>query len=78
MTEQRLFSIEDAAVYLGISPRSIRSFIAASRLPTIRLGRRVLLDKEQLDVWITSQECVAENSRGHRDFEAVLRPAPDL
>ena len=58
MPEQRLFSIEEAAAYLGISPRSVRTFIAASRLPTIRLGRRVLLDREQLDKWIASQERV--------------------
>jgi len=64
MAEQRLFSIEEAAVYLGISPRSIRTFIAAARLPAIRLGRRVLLDKEQLDQWISSQERFVANERG--------------
>ncbi len=61
MTERRLFSIEEAAVYLGLSPRSIRTFISASRLQAIRLGRRVLLDKEQLDAWIASQEPAAAN-----------------
>jgi len=62
MTEPRLFSIEQAALYLGISPRSIRTFVATAQLPAIRLGRRVLLDREQLDRWIASQSACAVRS----------------
>jgi excisionase family DNA binding protein len=78
MTEQRLFSIEEAAAYLGISPRSVRTFIASSQLPAIRLGRRVLLDKEQLDKWIASQDaCRRHCRRSPKPLETmtVERPA---
>jgi excisionase family DNA binding protein len=74
MAEQRLLSIEEAAVYLGISPRSIRTFIADTRLPAIRLGRRVLLDKEQLDKWIACQDRVAAAAGDHQELETVLAP----
>jgi excisionase family DNA binding protein len=66
MTDRRLYSIEDAAAYLGVSPRSVRGFITAARFPEIRLGRRVLLDKKALDRWIATQGRMAPGSR-HRE-----------
>jgi excisionase family DNA binding protein len=53
--ERRLLSIEHAAHYLGISPRAVRTYIATARLPIVRLGRRVLLDREVLDQLIREQ-----------------------
>jgi excisionase family DNA binding protein len=46
---ERLLSVEQAALYLGVRPRTIRKWIATGRLPVTRLGRRVLLDKQLLD-----------------------------
>lgn len=46
---QRLYSVDEAATYLGISPWTVREMIWRGDLACIRLGRRVLLDLQDLD-----------------------------
>lgn len=48
----RLLSVSDAAVYLGRSSASVRQMIFYGELPVIRHGRRVHLDKKDLDAFI--------------------------
>lgn len=45
----RLFSVEQAASYLGISKRQIHNFIARGLLHPVRLDRRVRLDRAEID-----------------------------
>jgi len=53
---QRLLSIIDAATYLGVSTRMVRTWTSTGRLPIIRFGRRVLLGRMVLDRFIETQE----------------------
>lgn len=46
---RRYASIDDAAAYVGLNPRTIRRWIAAGRLPGYRLGRLVRVDLNELD-----------------------------
>lgn len=47
---QRFVSLEEAAEYLGLSPRTIRRFIAAGRLTAYRAGPRLLrIELAELD-----------------------------
>jgi len=50
----RLLTIQEAAEYLGLSPRSVagRGWRMKNRLPAIKVGRSVRFDKEALDRWI--------------------------
>lgn len=55
---KRLYSIEDAAVYLSISPWTVRSLIHNGKLKRVSFSRRVLIDKADLDKLIDSnKEC---------------------
>jgi excisionase family DNA binding protein len=47
-----LLSVKDAGVYLGRSEQSIQHLIFDRELPVVRVGRRVHLDRRDLDVWI--------------------------
>jgi excisionase family DNA binding protein len=47
-----LLSVKDAGVYLGRSEQSIQHLIFQKELPVIRAGRRVHLDRKDLDAWI--------------------------
>ena len=47
-----LLSVKDAAVYLGRSEQSIQHLIFSRELPVVRVGRRVHLDRRDLDLWI--------------------------
>lgn len=47
-----LLSVKDAAIYLGRSEQSIQHLIFSHELPVVRVGRRVHLDRRDLDLWI--------------------------
>ncbi|OZC76363.1 hypothetical protein CH282_26150 [Rhodococcus sp. 06-418-1B] len=51
---KRLRSIEFAADYLGVDPRTIRNYIADGRLPAWRMGPRLVkVDENDLDSLLT-------------------------
>jgi excisionase family DNA binding protein len=47
-----LLDIGQAGTYLGRTAKSIEHLVAAKELPTVRIGRRVHLDRRDLDKWI--------------------------
>jgi len=40
MPHSQFVSLDEAAEYLGVTPRSIRRYIAEGRLPGYRLGKK--------------------------------------
>jgi excisionase family DNA binding protein len=61
---QRLLTIKEAGAYLALGPWRIRSLIYRGELPYIRLGRRLLVDLNDLDALIDSKrECVRQSRR---------------
>ena len=50
--KKRLYSVPEAAEYLGRSVWSIRELIWNGSIPCVRMGRRVHLDIIDLDNWI--------------------------
>ena len=50
--KKRLYSVPEAATYLGRSVWSVRELIWNGSLPSVRMGRRVHLDIIDLDRWI--------------------------
>jgi len=49
---KRLYSIPEAAHYLGRSPWSVRRLVWSGELPEVRAGRRVHLDIKDMDAFI--------------------------
>jgi excisionase family DNA binding protein len=47
-----LYSVAEAATYLGRTPQSLQHLIADKALPVVRVGRRVHLHRKDLDAWI--------------------------
>jgi excisionase family DNA binding protein len=50
--EPRLMSVNEAAAYIGRTPKALRHMIAAGAVPDVREGSRVHLDRADLDQWI--------------------------
>ena len=50
--QKRLYSINEAATYLGRSVWSVRELIWDGKLPCVKVGRRIHLDIIDLDQWI--------------------------
>jgi excisionase family DNA binding protein len=57
-TERLTLSVVDAARACGISERTVRELIARGDLPVVRIGRRVLIVRTQLEAWL-SEHAVA-------------------
>lgn len=47
-----LLNVKEAAAYLGRSEQAIQHLIFQRDLPVVRVGRRVHLDRRDLDAWI--------------------------
>ncbi len=47
-----LLNVKEAAVYLGRSEQAVQHLIFERELPVVRVGRRVHLDRRDLDSWI--------------------------
>lgn len=50
--KKRLYSIEEASIYLGRSKWGIREMLWAGKIPYVKDGRRVLIDKIDMRRWI--------------------------
>jgi excisionase family DNA binding protein len=49
---QRLFSVEEAARILGLSPDKVRDLIRSGRLKSVRIDRSVRVDIRDLEKFI--------------------------
>jgi len=47
--EKRLISVEDAAKYLGVQKSTMYSWASRRKIPSVKIGRRLLFDQEDLD-----------------------------
>ena len=52
LAKKRLYSIQEAAEYLGRSVWSVRELIWGGKLPCVKAGRRIHLDIIDLNQWI--------------------------
>ncbi len=62
--EDRWLSVDEIAVYLGITRDTIYRWIDSKNIPVHRLGRRWKFRKEEVDEWVRSggaDDRVAEN-----------------
>ena len=49
---KRIYTVEEAAYYLGRTVDAVRFMIRQGKFPHIKDGRRVMLDVNDLDLWI--------------------------
>jgi len=52
VTNRRVLSAEEAAIYIGLSRREVYNMIANKQLRTIKHGKRTMLDIRDLDEWV--------------------------
>ncbi len=61
--EQRFFSSAEAATFLGVSKPLIEKLVARKAIPSYKIGKRRLFDREELVEWV----------KAHRD-DAQVEP----
>ena len=55
---KRLYSINEAAVYLGRSVWALREMLWAGKMPHVRDGKRILVDIKDMDTWIDKSKII--------------------
>jgi len=60
---EALMSIERAAQVLGISPWTVRRYIATKKIRPIKIGRRVLLEEQELQRIVEAGRARAHEQR---------------
>ncbi len=58
---KRLYSIKEAAVFLGRSDWSVREMLWAAKLPYIKDGKRIFIDIIDLEAWVDRNKQVFGN-----------------
>ena len=65
--ENRLLSVEVSAKYLGVQKSTIYSWAARKKIPSVKIGRRLLFDRKDLDDLIENGKRDVESPLGHRE-----------
>lgn len=64
---KRLYTAKEAAVYLGLSHRTLWAWAQQGVITVVRLGRRVLFDRQDLDKLIENRTDWAEDEEQDAD-----------
>ncbi len=54
----RLLDYKSAGVYVSLSYWSLRELVLNGEIPHLKFGKKVLIDKEDLDAWIEQRKQV--------------------
>lgn len=57
--ESRGVTVQEAAAYLSTTVPAIRRLISKRELPYLKLGKRFILDRQDLDKWIERRKRTA-------------------
>ena len=53
-TEKVAYSVRETAECLGLHPNTVYQLISAGKLPALRLGRKILVSRAELEKWLAS------------------------
>jgi len=56
---RRLLSVKDAGVVLGLGEWRVRTLVYRMELPFVRIGRRIMIDIMDLELFIAKNKTVA-------------------
>ena len=66
MTEMKIaLSIEEAADYTGVGRNTLRKLVEWNKLPVLKVGRKVLIKKDILEMFMTVNEGRDLRDRGN-------------
>lgn len=65
--KNRLLNVEGSARYLSVRKSTIYSWAARKIIPSVKIGRRLLFDRKDLDDLIEKGKREVEGSLDHRE-----------
>lgn len=74
MTQRKIaLSIEEAADYTGIGRNTLRQLVECKKLPVLKVGRKVLIKTDILEMFMEANE--GRDLRDRGNVKAVTRTA---
>ncbi len=61
MTDDRWFSLEEIAEYLGVKPDTLYKWIYRKKMPAHKVGKLWKFRKEEIDRWIREGKAASTN-----------------
>jgi excisionase family DNA binding protein len=58
-----VYTVPGAAAALEVSPTHVRNLIRRGEIPTVRIGRRVLISRAELSAWVAQRSVIAVDGR---------------
>jgi excisionase family DNA binding protein len=58
---ENLLDVKGASELLGISIFTIHKWLGQGKIPSVRLGRRVLFDPQDLEKWVEGNKVAVRN-----------------
>lgn len=58
--EKRFFNIDQLTEYVMLSKSTIYKKVSNNEIPYIKIGKKVLFDKEQIDPWVLNGGIIPE------------------
>jgi len=72
----QLLNVGDAARLLRLSPHTLYRWVVEGRVPTVRLGRRLLFDPVALRAWVLDRSRLGSPATGRQSqANSAARPA---
>ena len=72
MTEMKIaLSIEEAADYTGVGRNTLRKLVEWNKLPVLKVGRKVLIKKDTLEMFMNANEGEGRDLRIGNTVKAV-------
>ena len=50
-----VLTIKEVAEKLRISESTVRNMVRVDQMPHVRIGKRIIIDREQLELWLRSR-----------------------
>ena len=64
--EKRYLSMNDASEYLSLSRITLHRLVKAGTMPSYKVGKKRLFDKQELDKWMQTKKDKPKSKKGRR------------
>jgi excisionase family DNA binding protein len=55
-------TVEQVAVYLSVSPGTVRNWVSQKYIPHAKKGRIVRFNRQAIDAWLSADSCPGRNT----------------
>ena len=62
MNERQAYTVTEAAETLGLSVDAVYEGVRRGEIPSVRIGRRIVIPRRRFEAWLNGRDAVVESS----------------